>query len=219
MTMTHTLLLRLAGPMQSWGVQSRFDERDTGLEPSKSGVIGLLCAALGIDRAEAEPVLELAQLRMGVRVDREGVLRSDYHTAQDVIRADGKGIQDTAVSRRAYLADALFIVGLEGEERALLERIQAALKNPRWPLSLGRKSFVPSRPVWLEDAEALVDGSLEAALKGYAKPPLERFPIRLMLEADIGSLRMDQPLSSFSERRFGSRFVRSELWECEDVPV
>ena len=41
------LLLRLAGPMQSWGVESRFTVRDTGLEPSKSGVVGLLCAALG----------------------------------------------------------------------------------------------------------------------------------------------------------------------------
>jgi len=41
-----TLLLRLAGPMQSWGLSSRFTIRDTSLEPSKSGVLGLLCAAL-----------------------------------------------------------------------------------------------------------------------------------------------------------------------------
>ena len=54
-----TLLMRLAGPMQSWGTGSRFDERDTQLEPSKSGVVGLLCAALGRDRAE--PVDDLAQ--------------------------------------------------------------------------------------------------------------------------------------------------------------
>jgi CRISPR system Cascade subunit CasD len=45
-----TLLLRLVGPMQSWGTTSRFDQRDTGKEPSKSGVIGLVAAALGIDR-------------------------------------------------------------------------------------------------------------------------------------------------------------------------
>ena len=71
-----TLLLRLAGPMQSWGTTSRFDERDTQLEPSKSGVIGLLCAALGRDRAES--VDDLAALRMGVRVDREGVPMRDF---------------------------------------------------------------------------------------------------------------------------------------------
>ncbi len=44
------LLLRLAGPLQSWGTQSRFRVRDTGREPSKSGVIGLLCTALGRPR-------------------------------------------------------------------------------------------------------------------------------------------------------------------------
>ncbi len=64
------LLLRLAGPMQSWGVQRRFSVRDTGLEPSKSGVVGLLCAARG--RRREEPVTDLAALGMGVRVDREG---------------------------------------------------------------------------------------------------------------------------------------------------
>ena len=58
-----TLLLRLVGPMQSWGTTSRFDERDTQLEPSKSGVLGLICAALGRDRSE--PVEDLAALRMG----------------------------------------------------------------------------------------------------------------------------------------------------------
>ena len=66
----NTLLIRLAGPMQSWGTQSRFFTRDTGHEPSKSGVIGVLCAALGWGR-EA-PLDDLARLRMGVRVDRPG---------------------------------------------------------------------------------------------------------------------------------------------------
>jgi CRISPR system Cascade subunit CasD len=81
------LLMRLAGPMQSWGIQSRYLVRDTGLEPSKSGVIGLLCAALG--RARHEPVDDLAALRLGVRVDREGRMARDYHTALKVIKADG----------------------------------------------------------------------------------------------------------------------------------
>ena len=42
-----TLLLRLAGPLQAWGNDSKFETRRTGREPSKSGVIGLLAAALG----------------------------------------------------------------------------------------------------------------------------------------------------------------------------
>ncbi|MCY3264624.1 type I-E CRISPR-associated protein Cas5/CasD, partial [Acinetobacter baumannii] len=117
-----TLLLRLAGPMQSWGTRSRFDERDTDLVPSKSGVIGLICAAMGIDREEREPVLQLADLRMGVRVDQLGVLRYDYQTAQNVIAADASKIHPTTVSRRYYLADAVFLVGLEGKDWRLLER-------------------------------------------------------------------------------------------------
>jgi len=47
-----TLLIPLVGPMQSWGTRSRFDHRDTEREPSKSGVIGLVCAAIGRDRNE-----------------------------------------------------------------------------------------------------------------------------------------------------------------------
>ncbi|WP_268083151.1 type I-E CRISPR-associated protein Cas5/CasD, partial [Acinetobacter baumannii] len=108
--------------MQSWGTRSRFDERDTDLVPSKSGVIGLICAAMGIDREEREPVLQLADLRMGVRVDQLGVLRYDYQTAQNVIAADASKIHPTTVSRRYYLADAVFLVGLEGKDWRLLER-------------------------------------------------------------------------------------------------
>src|SRR5207248_4205529 len=105
------LLLRLAGPMQSWGTDSRFSHRDTRAEPSKSGVVGLLCAALG--RPRSEPVDDLAALKMALRVDREGRLARDFHTALDVIKADGSGTT-TVVSNRYYLADADFLVGLDG---------------------------------------------------------------------------------------------------------
>ncbi len=112
-----TLLLKLVAPMQSWGVQSNFTHRDTGFEPSKSGVIGLICAALGRDRAE--PIDDLAALKMGVRVDRQGTVLKDYHTAKDVMRAGG-GIKDTELSDRFYLADAAFLVGLQGENKPAL---------------------------------------------------------------------------------------------------
>ena len=66
-----TLLMRMRAPMMSWGDHSRFTIRDTRREPTKSAVIGLLCAALG--RPRLEPVDDLAALKMGVRIDREGV--------------------------------------------------------------------------------------------------------------------------------------------------
>lgn len=211
------LLMRLAGPMQSWGTQSRFTERDTGYEPSKSGVIGLLCAALGRPR-EAE-VADLADLEMGVRVDREGRLSRDFHTvgggkwkggSYGVAKASGSA-GETAVSNRYYLADADFLVGWKGNGR-LLEQIQFALGNPKWPLYLGRKSFVPSRPIKIQDG--LTDfRDVETALREI-RPET---PLRLVLETtpDKGEPRRDVPLS-FSQRRFGVRYVRMDYVLSED---
>ncbi|MBA3257239.1 MAG: type I-E CRISPR-associated protein Cas5/CasD [Pyrinomonadaceae bacterium] len=222
-----TLLLRLFGPMQSWGTQSRFSIRDTGLEPSKSGVIGLLCAALGKSREERPndgwPTLAvLVALRMGVRVDREGVMKADYHTAggtprqgdpYGVMKADGKS-RGTVTSQRYYLSDADFLVGLESDEIALLRQLNDALAQPHWQLSLGRKSFVPSLPVWVPDA--LREASLRDALSGYSwqgdkrhEPP-DR--LRLVVEATpetAAEVRQDVPLS-FAERRFTIRYVTTD---------
>jgi CRISPR system Cascade subunit CasD len=242
-----TLLLRLAGPMQSWGVQSRFSNRDTGLEPSKSGVIGLLCAALG--RPRHAPIDDLTSLTLGVRVDRQGLLKMDYHTAggshrkgekYGVAKADG-GKPDTVVSHRYYLADADFLVGLEGDE-ALLRRLDAALAHPVWPLYLGRKAFVPSAPVRLAYRPSDIPGSpeipglvhlpLKEALSSY--PWLSRTPrektcmmrkfederravrdsqLRLVLDAPFGSTAEVRPdvPLSFAKREFTIRYVKNDF--------
>jgi CRISPR system Cascade subunit CasD len=209
-----TLLLRLVGPMQSWGTTSRFDERDSQLEPSKSGVLGLICAALGRDRAE--PVDDLARLRMGVRVDREGLIMRDYQTATGVMTAAGKAdLHRTVVSPRYYLADAAFLVGLEGDDRSLLDSIQAALCAPVWPLALGRKSFPPGCPVWFPDGPrdlGLRDALLQAPRIGDPGRERRDAPLRLILEhADSGSMRLDQPIAPFAERRFGPRYIAAEV--------
>jgi CRISPR system Cascade subunit CasD len=149
----HTLLLRLVGPMQSWGTQSRFSMRDTALEPSKSGVIGLLCAAMGLQRDNVECLREVADsLRMGVRVDYEGRMECDYQTVRNILSSNEKDEERSAVGNRYYLADARFLVGLGSETATLLEDLQdVALANPQWPLYLGRKAFVPSQPIRLKD--------------------------------------------------------------------
>lgn len=217
-----TLLLRLVGPMQSWGTTSRFDQRDTGKEPSKSGVLGLVAAALGIDRENWTDLEPITRLSMGVRHDRPGVPKRDYQTAgcaatDTIIKADrsqakGGGV----VSQRFYIADAAFLVGLECEDRSLLERIHAALRDPFWPLALGRKSYVPSESIWLETG--LREGPLRDVFTSWpwiaTQRPWEVPPEKLLVsfepEDGSGVLKMDQPLSSFAERRFGARFVRSE---------
>lgn len=198
------VLLQLVAPMQSWGSRSRFDDRDTEREPTKSGVLGLVASALG--RPRSADVSDLAALRFGVRVDRAGQLRTDYHTAQE-----GGA---TAVTRRHYLADAAFLVGLEGEAE-LLERIDEALRNPVWPPFLGRKSFPPSRPLFVDGG--VQARSLQDALNDH--PPVHRSPdaeVRYVVELRAGerteratSLRMDQPVGTFAERRYASRQVMS----------
>ena len=203
------LLLRLAGPLQSWGVQSRFAVRDTGREPSKSGVIGLLCAALG--RPRSSSITDLAALKMGTRVDQEGKIERDFHTAQNVLKAGG-GIKDTEPSNRYYLTGACFLVGLESKDLAFLHSLQRALQAPVWPLYLGRKAFVPGEPVWLKNG-LKENTELRAALETYPWlghdrriwEKLER--VRLVLEDPQGTeIRPDQPLS-FAERRFTPRRV------------
>jgi CRISPR system Cascade subunit CasD len=207
--------------MQSWGTTSRFDQRDTGKEPSKSGVVGLLAAALGIDRENWTDLEPLTRLSMGVRHDRPGVPKRDYQTAgcaeaYTIIKADGTPSKDGVVSQRFYIADAAFLVVLEGDDRALLEKAHAHLQNPAWPLALGRKSYLPSEPIWIENGvqdaplrDVLTRWPWIALLRKLEKPP-ERLLVSFESEDGSGVLKMDQPLSSFAERRFGARIVRSE---------
>lgn len=222
-----TLLLRLAGPMQSWGVQSHFTHRDTGLEPSKSGVIGLICAALGKPRDENHPdnrdkpsLESLAALRMGVRVDREGLVKRDYHTAQNVMKAGGKpfsGLKETELSERFYLADAVFLVGLESRDSDLLQKIEKRLHRPVWMLFLGRKAFVPGEPIWLKDSGLKPEASLEDALQSHPRLALGRNReerARLIIEdLERGSIvRPDQPISFLKgQRQFTVRRVRIDF--------
>lgn len=218
-----TLLLQCVAPLQSWGTQSNFTIRDTGREPSKSGIIGLLCAALG--RPRTAPVDDLASLVMGVRVDREGQILRDFHTAgqgglqKGFLKADGKGVsKGTIISNRYYLTDAAFLVGLAGDGK-LLQILQDALANPRWMLFLGRKACPPARPVYLPDG--LQDKPLSDALTQYPwlgqnEGDLNQLKenaqqLRLVLENDAGSnIKQDTPLSfakgnrHFALRRFST---------------
>lgn len=144
-----TLLLRLAAPLQAWGSDSRFEVRRTGKEPTKSGVIGMLAAALG--RKRDESVEDLCQLRFGVRVDQEGQLLRDFHTAPQ--EKDKR-----YVTNRYYLCDAVFLVGLESENESLLNELEQALQSPVYPVFLGRRSCPPTMPLTLGIREGtLVD--------------------------------------------------------------
>jgi CRISPR system Cascade subunit CasD len=193
--------------MQTWGVQSHYDARDSAREPSKSGVIGLLCAALG--RPRTESLADLTSLRMGVRVDREGTLQTDFQTTQT---------DKTVVSRRHYLSDAVFLVGLEGS-LPLLENLQHALQHPKWLLFLGRKAFPPAEPICLPDG--LRQGeNLLGALSNYPSlvPGIEGQRLRLVIEDPLGGevVVPDVPVS-FAERRYLPRRVHTTFIEVPEI--
>ena len=104
------LLLRLAAPLQSWGVESKFDTRRTLGYPTKSGVIGLVASAMGRERTE--PLDDLNELKIGIRVENEGRQIRDYHTA------NGEKTKKY-ITHRFYLSDATFLVGLEHKDAGL----------------------------------------------------------------------------------------------------
>ena len=146
------LLLRLAAPMQAWGARSRFTVRETETAPTKSGILGMLAAAAG--RRRTDPIEDLLTLRFGVRKDQPGRVIRDYHTAHPARE------KHTTLSERYYLADAVFLAGLEGDE-GLVSGLDDALRHPVFPLDLGRRSCPPAQPVSL----GLRGGGLLAALE------------------------------------------------------
>ena len=192
-----TLLLRLAAPLQAWGADSKFETRKTNREPTKSGVIGLLAAALGLRRDESEGLARLTGLRFGVRVEREGQLLVDE--------------KNSYVTYRHYLQDAVFLAGLESEDAALLQQLQDALQHPAFPLYLGRRSCPPALPLCL----GLRQGSLQEVLQ--TEPPLCPGKLcRMVLDADPqepgAAVQRDVPVSfDPHHRQYGYRSAR-ELW-------
>ncbi|MDA0564158.1 type I-E CRISPR-associated protein Cas5/CasD [Streptomonospora sp. S1-112] len=183
------LLLRLAAPLQSWGEHSAFGERDTAPHPTRSGLLGMLAAAHGI--ARGQDLGGLHQLAFTVRVDRPGVRTVDFHTVgggyprtRTVLTAEGKrqsAATATIVTRRHYLADAVFTVAVTGPEETI-ERARAALRAPHWQPYLGRRSCVPEQPLLLE---ALV-----------ADPVAELARVPVARAAPRGADHLDLPLIS-----------------------
>ena len=154
------LALRLAGPLQAWGSSARFARRTTENTPTKSGVIGLLAAALGRPRT-ADPS-DLAGLRFGVRVDQPGVRVRDYQTARHL--ATGESMP---VSERFYMADAVFVAGLESDDADFLADLDRAVRFPHFLPYLGRRSCPPSRPIDL----GVHPGGLEDVLRDLGALP------------------------------------------------
>ncbi|MFI9116973.1 type I-E CRISPR-associated protein Cas5/CasD [Streptomyces venezuelae] len=212
------LTLRLAGPLQLWGASARFTRRTTESAPTKSGVIGLLAAARGIQRGDDEQLKSLAALRFGVRIDQPGTRLRDFQTA-----VHWETDKSMPLSERFYLADAVFVAAVEGDHDLLTE-LHAALAAPVYPPFLGRRSCPPAQPVELglhrkrDLLKALATEPWQASpwyAKRHGKGPVVTLPVlhegpETSLVAD--TLR-DQPVSFAAEHRRHSlrTIVRSEV--------
>jgi len=223
------LALVLDAPLQSWGFESRFERRTTGLHPTKSGVIGMICAAMGLAKGvkeEQATLPALAEVHMtsiaiprtrlnlwsGETEDLAVGRLEDFHTVQGTRRASGSMNPDAVVTRRQYLVDARYGVILKGD-RPLLERVDGALRNPIWGLWLGRKSCIPAQPI----PRGVYHSASEAyhALVGDSPPNASSIVAEATSFAEGTDSLNDQPVSfgdgtssGPDQRRFAVRRIR-----------
>lgn len=202
-----TLLLRFAGPLQSWGDDSRFNHRRTYSIPTKSAVIGMIASALGRDRSA--DVEDLAALQLGIRVDQPGEIITDFQMVNGPTQAD--------VTNRDYISDAIFLIGLMSDDRVLLQQIKNALAHPKYPLFLGRRACPPSYPLIIGIREKSLEEALlaEPWLASAWRQPQLNSELRIVLEGNadsIGSLQhrlRDIPISYDPRNRiYQYRYVK-----------
>lgn len=180
--MADYLILKLDGVMQSWGDHTYEDFRPTVGFPTRSGLVGLLAACLGIDRSANDELTALNRyLEFSVRAearrraDAVGVVHSapvvritDFHTVMDARKVDGSSRAFPVVSKRQYLCDAVFTVALRPRHGSTwsLDQIEAAVKRPVYTPSLGRRACALSRPLFEGRVEA-ADGLAALAQVGW----------------------------------------------------
>lgn len=223
------LALHLEGPLQSWGFDSQYNRRNTGLMPTKSAIAGMCCAALGLPRGSDEErnFLEFfVTLRMtAIAIPKKGEKNElpvrrlkDFHTVQNTRRASGAINKDCVLTHRQYLTDSAFGVILEGNG-AILAEIAKALANPKWGVWLGRKTCIPSSPIlagfkgdW-DNLQCLLKDSRDNALSLlFGEKKFESFTRQEEVDnfVDGRDSLPDVPISFASERRmFAPRRIRN----------
>lgn len=223
------LALRLEGPLQSWGFESQYNRRNTGLLPTKSAILGMCCAALGIPRG-TEKERALLEQCVGLRLLTVVVSRSlkyggkssqlpvrritDYHTVQNTKTASGV-LKPTHLTYRQYLCDAAFACVLSGNteliNRLVKDEKGSGLENPVWGIWLGRKACIPTAPVFA----GIFLTEVEALCELLGDRPLDMFTYQREVERfeDGSDSLPDQPLCFAAPdgiRKFASRRIKLE---------
>ncbi|WEV43554.1 type I-E CRISPR-associated protein Cas5/CasD [Lactobacillus sp. ESL0684] len=180
-----TLTIRLTAPLQSYGNEATFERRTTGDYPSKSAVIGMIAAAFGLSREDPQ-VIQLNNLAFAVRIDQRGSILSDFQTVE------WKKGKPRKLSYRNYLQDAVFIVAI-GSDEETIDKIEFALKHPRYQLFLGRRANVPAGILKMqnfanEDPVSVLQKLDWQASEWYMKKNRREAQIRVELIADASLL-------------------------------
>jgi len=199
------LLLWLEAPLQSWGHDSKFGRRDSLDFPTKSGVLGLLCCALGAGGKQTEWLSRWANRDMQVQAyvprDKKGEplprqpLMRDFHMVgsgyddkdpwQNLLipktsegkKPNGAG---TKMTYRYYLQDMAFAVALQGSQEEVSE-LEKALRNPVWDIYLGRKNCVPTEFI----AQGIHSNAEQAMDKaGHLAESKQRCPVFNVLQGE-----------------------------------
>ena len=214
------LAFYIDAPLQSWGSASKFQHRETNRFPTKSAIVGLIAAAMGIDKHsdnEAAKLAPIVNLKLTVvRLEKKAKPSSrftDFHTVgggydkkklweKMSIPHKASGAPFGAViTRRTYLTDARFIALLEGDLEVLTQ-IETALKDPKWGIWFGRKTCIPASPLSpiIKDSKETVLEAMLDFLPGKSPAPLETFEyqeeIKKSPEAVDGLFyQSDQPIA------------------------
>ncbi|MBF0368986.1 MAG: type I-E CRISPR-associated protein Cas5/CasD [Magnetococcales bacterium] len=161
------LLFRLYAPLSAWGVTAVGENRHVQAHPSRSALLGLMAAALGLTREEKTAQQQLdSELGFAIALERAGTHLSDYHTAQapkakDIkkgrpasryheLTAAPRHELTTILSKRDYRQDMVARVAVwnrSSQPDYSLKRLLEALEHPVFTLYLGRKSCPPSLPL------------------------------------------------------------------------
>lgn len=221
-----TILLKFAGPLQSWGTDSKFETRYTDRFPSKSGVLGLVSASFGFGRDDDENNQQLNQLDFAVRIDQPGELLHDYHIAQQY---NTKGVfKRSYVTDRYYLQDAVFSVALGHEDESWVDDIEYALKHPYYQPFLGRRSNPLTADFFIASENKDVVTSLEklewqAASWYKRKNKVEKLAIYAdadLIEEGASTMVRDRVISfSQKERKHGFRPIKRKYIPVIDHAV
>jgi len=229
------LIFRIYGAMASWGDIAVGEYRPTFDHPSKSAIMGMVAAALGIRRDEEDRLRELGTgYRLAIRIDEPGILLRDYHTAQ--VPPSGKGRNrrtfptrkaelsvskedlNTILSTRDYHCDAIYTVCLwsvGSPSPYPLTTLKEHLEHPVFTLYLGRKSCPLSLPL---QPQIIQGGSLAEVLSvvpfndaSFVTPLITHQDARVFWEEDP-----DIGLTSFHTIQRRDDSISRKRWQFGD---